>query len=1208
MKSPRDSPDGFALVACIFMMVLLMILALGLTGLSTIELRKTGRDQYVAAARANARLALLSAIGQLQKNAGPDQRVTATSEMLDQPSSGQKHWTGVWRATRKDGTPYLVRDDLNGGLRDTRLEGGTSRSDQAMEWLVSGEKLPGDSSIENPVTMVGGGTTGDKVKKAVEVPKVAVNPGSGSIPGHMAWWTGDLGVRANISTSDPRSDRKADVSSPTDGGLYRVMASQAADLAIMSDATTLEKGEEDRLVSGGTAGLTHLGADWVKGHAFDYTVQSSGVLSDVVGGGLKRDLTAYLESQGTAEPSGNGVSLSDDDSLVGVEADQLKTTVSTRHAMAGPRFGLLRDWAQSAVVLQNPDVEAKVPDLDGSQAGASRTLALSNENAVKLAGNHHAALGPVLVEAVNYQQMANYVDRTQVMGGTTAPSKIFQFRTFMYPRVTLWNPYNFELRSDRMMVMIQGNGRAELWTRNVDVNKSPQFRDTTAWLMFEGGRDMNFDGGSRSSTGYNDPYMGSYYFVVPSTTFKPGECLVFSPSKTAEYDGRSVYRPGPYNLNSNELSCTVPPDPARSYYISGSDIDGGVPYQMVQFWYSPGDWFSGVTNQADDTRVIAKRVPSASQTVSFEDFDALPQLSVLSASLQYGAGREPRIAWSTYNKMPMQLVDKANPKPTIVPDVRTREGIRLRWFREHKSNIAGSGPLSNTSHFEEALLANWNPRASYVMRSPWENLAGTLPSSGTNPASGPWFFGAYTRDLYDQAVTWGDQQPVQRNGRYHGNPFGTPQEGMERMVMFDLPHKETGILSLAQFQHAKISELIWHPSFVIGNSLADPRLGLGNDRGLNRTAAVGNPSVSANVGGFQETELGWSSDSQRSQSKGIWASNARAMLNGVPNTDNMVYDISFEANRTLFDRYFLSTGSATEKAAFLKDPEDAPLPNARMRLAPATQQTATADALDDFRKAAYHLMVDGAFNVNSTSVEAWKALLSSSRRASFSQSGDAAFPHMLNPPGGEWKSGSSADSDAAWSGYRSLTEGQIDALARAIVEEVKLRGPFMSMADFVNRRLAEDSTGRMGPLQAAIERAGLNQDFVNTYPLDNSKSLPDYKHPDNIRDATALEQTLKPASKAWGASSYLTQADVLQVIGPVLSARSDSFVVRAYGDAVDEHGRLQARSWCEAVVQRTPEPLAPDASGMDCANPNQPGDFGRRFVITAFRWLDPEEI
>lgn len=1190
------------------LMALLMILVLGLVGLSTIELRRASQDQYSAVARANARMALITAIGQLQKAVGPDQRVTGTSEILGSTTQ-QSHWTGAWRSTHEDGTPFLIRDDLNGGLKDSRVVTPESRANQVIDWLVSGDQAPTDSNIKDAVTLVGEGTTGDKTKKAVEVSKLEVKPGKEGIGGHYAWWTGDLGVRANIGTEDPRQEIVADPASPSDGGLYRVMASQAADLAIISGGQTLDKGEGERLASAPTAALTPLGAQWVKGHAFDYTVQSAGVLADVARGGLKRDLTAYLNSNGEVTSDYNGVGLKDDDSLVGVDADLQKSNVSTRHFAAGARFGLLRDWFNAAVPIKNPSSDTRLPDLDMTGTGTSRQMALSNEAAVKIAGNHHAALQPVLVEAVNYQQMGNYVDRTVVQSGAPAPVKIFQFRTFMYPRVTLWNPYNVELRGDRLMVMIQGNGRAELWTRNADVNKSPQFRQTTPWLMFEGGRDMNFNGSIRDSSGYNDPYMGSYYFVVPATTFKPGECLVFTPSTIAEYNGRSVYRQGAYNLNANELSCNVPPDPARSYYISGSDIDGGVPYQMVQFWYAPGDWFSGVTNQADDTRVIVKRVPSASQTVTFEEFDALPQVTVLSASLQYGAGREPRSAWGDNITMPMQLVDRNNPKPNVVPNVRTREGIRLRWFEEHPSNIKGSGPLSGTKHFEEALLGNWNPRASYIMRSPWENLAGTLPSgTGTNSASGPWFFGAYTRDLYDPAVSWQEQTPVLRDGRYHGNPFGTPQEGSDRRVVFDLPHPEVGVLSLAQFQHAKLSELIWHPSFAIGNSLADPRLGTGNNAGLNRTAAVGAGPVSASMGGFHEIEIGWSSDAQRATSKGAWATTARAMLGNAPVKDNLIYDLSYEANRTLWDRYFLSSGSANEKTRFLAEPEKSPLPNARMRLAPFTRGTADAKTVGDFQRAAYQLMVDGAFNVNSTSVAAWKALLASSRRSGYGGSNGIAFPRMLHAPGGEWKSGSAPDNDAAWAGFRSLSEEQVEALAAAIVEEVKLRGPFVSMADFVNRRLAEDSTGRMGPLQAAIERAGLNQDFIDEYPLDNSKSLPDYQHPDNMRDPTTLEQTLKPNTKAWGATAYLTQADVLQVIGPALSARSDSFVIRAYGDALDAAGKVQARAWCEAVVQRTPEPLKADSGGLDCANPGLPGDFGRRFAITAFRWLSPEEI
>ena len=64
-KSPRESQRGFALVACMLMMALLMVLGIGVMSLSAIELRRTTRDENAASARANARMALMEAIGQL---------------------------------------------------------------------------------------------------------------------------------------------------------------------------------------------------------------------------------------------------------------------------------------------------------------------------------------------------------------------------------------------------------------------------------------------------------------------------------------------------------------------------------------------------------------------------------------------------------------------------------------------------------------------------------------------------------------------------------------------------------------------------------------------------------------------------------------------------------------------------------------------------------------------------------------------------------------------------------------------------------------------------------------------------------------------------------------------------------------------------------------------------------------------------------------
>ena len=85
---------------------------------------------------------------------------------------------------------------------------------------------------------------------------------------------------------------------------------------------------------------------------------------------------------------------------------------------------------------------------------------------------------------------------------------------------------------------------------------------------------------------------------------------------------------------------------------------------------------------------------------------------------------------------------------------------------------------------------------------------------------------------------------------------------------------------------------------------------------------------------------------------------------------------------------------------------------------------------------------------------------------------------------------------------------------------------------------------------------------------------------------------------------------MLQVIGSTLTTRSDTFTVRAYGESKDINGKILARAWCEAVVQRTPEPIAPDEqTGL---NPREVRgneiDFGRRFRTVSFRWLASNEV
>lgn len=73
-------------------------------------------------------------------------------------------------------------------------------------------------------------------------------------------------------------------------------------------------------------------------------------------------------------------------------------------------------------------------------------------------------------------------------------------------------------------------------------------------------------------------------------------------------------------------------------------------------------------------------------------------------------------------------------------------------------------------------------------------------------------------------------------------------------------------------------------------------------------------------------------------------------------------------------------------------------------------------------------------------------------------------------------------------------------------------------------------------------------------------------------------------------------AQIMAAVGPMLTVRSDTFRLRAYGEALNpaDPTKIEATAYCEAIVQRTPE-LAPNGLGW-------------KFVILYFRWLGPDDI
>jgi hypothetical protein len=451
------------------------------------------------------------------------------------------------------------------------------------------------------------------------------------------------------------------------------------------------------------------------------------------------------------------------------------------------------------------------------------------------------------------------------------------------------------------------------------------------------------------------------------------------------------------------------------------------------------------------------------------------------------------------------------------------------------------------------------------------------------------------RPYFDWGSTGSGTLPTGVEG-YWGDGLAGLSNDADRVVIYDVPTEP--LISLGALRHTRVTAFDHQPTYTIGESLASPYIPL----------------------------------------DGVWARYEfnRRNINGAirhvkyhNNNDrlplihyNSVIDWSYLSNEGLWDRYFFSgLASRPSQGRDIRDEYDAfiagePLANSRTTIIPGSEAQLEDKLWDNgalstnsYQGGARFTLNRGAFNINSTSVEAWKALIASTegiRVQTIVGSGlslgtsDLTLPRQVQPvidmntPGSEW------------SGYVTLTSSQVDELAQAIVSEIKERGPFTSLSDFINRRLVNDASGMAGTLQAAINQTTINNDFSEV--MDQSPSLRRTQHHPSAFNGFPYPShfNLNGLLKL-NVPQYLTQGDLLQVLGPAISARSDTFTIRCYGDLEDPvTGEVKARVWGEAVVQRFPDPVVPSA--LDEFEPDDPERFGRRFRIVSFNWLSPEMV
>ncbi len=1250
----KENCSGFALVASLLILVLLTTLLLVMGGMLKTELMSTKSQKDMAVARQHALAGMKVALGELQRSAGPDGRVTAMASIFEQNRATQlielsdiqhPYYMGVFQAHTSNQSLESIRQnytDISVLRTDFTANVPTV---PGVSWMVSGLRNSTSSSIINvdADTLYGadnyvriasfenGAVTDTDVSSLSGNSRADVYAGleetgtAGRSRGRFAWWVSDESMKAKINGLAPDSTTW-DGNNYT-GELEQLTATLAQDVNIglaLNEETVLnnfengflnptnptarEKREELRSL----ATMENLGlfdtnwADRIRYNRDDFTTHSYGLNVDVTQQRLKQDLTVLLET-------GKPTALLDDPVIRGSSADSnfkgwdpASSFSNIRHynpsaavESAYPLFSLLRSWYQLGT------------DLD-TGGGGVRAHSPSQHG-------HH----PVIM----------------AMGILSLPTidSNAQMHFLMHPRVSLWNPTDTVIPATTYMVQIMPPER-------VEYQLTYEFADGSGSeeVIYDVNLYQNLTGKLAFTPLANDPMVPNFEangyplltFTVNAPEFAPGEVITFMPTANQEYN--FLVKPG-NAATGNSLNPDEGGPDDRFIYLDTTEL--GVSPVGVSSGVAPSNLTArAITSQVKKLSFLESRRPK--QRVSGVAWD--PGIHVNSGLVKLttsGSSAEHLQTLIVPNGSAHSIFSHTSPSgdyPRLLSEYLSGGRAFHEYVQSGKANVISSmfakDNLSQRSVSSRIRrFANWNIRASLMN-----------PSSA---ASG--YFDGSSRGLsgFVEDQSWKDAW--QGNFKEHGRRalFKDGSNLDQQYIFSHLPRQDRGTLSLAELQHAEMSFVSDRPWYAVGNAEADPR--------IRRNSIVSDRYVAA----------------------------------GVYPYNNSIADISFLLNHSLFDRFFLSTMPQNDGSYSLSS--GTRMRNGRMLLVPDPNAAINRGNLQDtdaaFDVAAANYYVDGPLNVNSTSVAAWKATLGGLRNRQLSISGDASNESNRHPLGrtkspivteGNREGMDSGDpfdylaSAVGWGSLRSYTDTDIQLLAEAIVRQVKIRGPFLSLADFVNRRLVAhdysetdytstyhrpspdsdqlDFLGLDGAIGSAIKEVSyansqsLNGPLLQELRVSEVDGFPSSSYRFGTADTLAVNATNidkiggtsmeiidcqesimgVPSSSNYdyavhsaNTPGYLTQADILEKIAPFLSVRGDTFTIRSYGESLDPNGRTVSRARCEAVVQRLIEPLAATApyTQNDIIEPDHATSsgetlYGRKFKIISFRWINEDEV
>jgi len=1175
---------GFALVITLSLMILLTIIAVGLLSLSAISMRATAQGQAMAMARSNARLALMLAIGDLQKSLGPDRAISAPSGVLT-ASPAKPNTIGVWES-------WWDFNPNSGSLSYTG-----EKSKRFRRWLVSNAD---PAAVENrdfataawsgkTTELVGDDALGGKADASAKVVAGRVPVArNGKAEGAFAWHVSDESLKARINLyRDPSqnatpSQKRALLAGqrPAPSAIKSPDGTMLTCLPTDLNATEFAKADKTtgKVIDLDQVDLLDQAKGKIKPLRNDVTPYSLGLLTNVRGGGLKQDLSSVFEMNANLPSEFSNKKLYQSTLGITGVSDPYWSTLSSYYNI----FRNMTDRETNpalTVVLPKDDVTFTTTD----------TPTVFNP-------------GPVIAKVEVLMSFVAREAHGMWIGLLTGQSPDLKYmgHLIMTPIVTLHNPYNVSISFDRLDVAFQNlpvafkfyvNGTAQN-TQLVSLNclywddslsQDRMFIIGIAdWQDFNAGNTAR-KGPIRMKPGqtlvceiYMDPHTIFSYgddstwitndrdlrgkFVKASPGFK-GRCFgydldVLSPDAYSipvpqQSDGvMKVLGLKATDLVHMEFGLQKPPyDPSGEFKVSATLTSNGVTKQ-----------YGGLSFKYRDDATLKSVFPKVFRYPSSGDFSA----------------------------------EEAHVSNTITPDA---------WFSNHAeaksvaifsayARTCNGGVYETDKRVESAGAVNTlldgrlagkpflfhNPARTVVTM----DLTSNKLSSGSHELNIGWLPGSVD-DVFEMS---GD--------RVNAITANTNAKGIKSGSYFELP---TGPLqTIADFRKSNALTSYFLPYFVqpVGNSSVHPLMSTGKVIQKDKTVS-----------------------------------------------DDDLLDHSVLANHAFYDRFYFSTfatrGSDTPDKVFEQFMKGG-TPLASQAFQPHLPAGKTvADAKDElfasgkpkdtaYQTAAEYQMIRGPFNVNSTSVQAWKAVLASmnkseiitlwAKTASFETKKATGVPIMgmslinggrVGDPAPESNKIDDAKTNE-WNGYRELTNDELESLATKIVDEVRTRGPFLSMSEFVNRQVgAESDLTLRGALEAAIGKSKINDKYFTTQiPI----TAADLKNPMLYNYNTPAASCGNPAA---GAPGWISQGDLLRVLEPAATVRGDTFVIRVCGEAWDPNGKVTARAYAEAVVQRMPEYVDPaDRPSLNvyrelsAAKTNKL--FGRRMNLVSFRWLSSNEI